>query len=136
MPDPIFTGHVDDSGKVHLDSPRVFSAYKKRLAGFGIEVVLRKQRTRRSLDQNNYWWAVPVKLMSEFMGEDLSSTHCSLLGACWGYHLNEKLNREMPNKGSSKALTSDEFSFMIEWAPVWAMETFGVQIPLPHEADS
>ena len=133
-PAPVFLGAVRSGALVFQGLP-VVSRYLRGLEGEDVEVIIRKLRSQRSLAQNAYWWAVPVEIMAEFMGEDRPATHYALLGECFGYHLNEKVGKQVPNKGSSSALTVEEFSALIEWCPPWAMTTFGVSIPLPNECD-
>jgi len=132
---PIFHGTVSDQGKLILERPMQFQQCLRGLAGKRVEVVVRKPKSQRSLDQSAFWWAVPVKIMAEYMGEDSTATHYALLGECFGYHHNAKLKKEVPNKGSSSALTVEEFSHLIEWAPRWAFDNFGVVIPLPNEVE-
>jgi hypothetical protein len=133
-PIPVFLG-VARAGELVYMNLSVVRRYLRGLEGEAVEIVIRKPRSQRSLQANAYWWAVPVEIMADFMGEDRVSTHYALLGECWGYHDNEKLGKRIPNKGSSSALTVQEFSELIEWCPPWAMTTFGVSIPLPNEAD-
>ena len=132
---PLFLGNVDAVGKLRIDEPYRFRKHLRAFVGKPVEVVVRKRRSKRSLEQNAFWWAVPVAIMAEFMGDDPEPTHYALLGECFGYHWNERLKREVPNKASSSRLTAEEFSQLIEWCPRWALEQFGVVIPLPNEAD-
>lgn len=74
--------------------------------------------------------------MAEYMGEEHMATLYALLGECFGYHWSDKLGREIPNKGSSSALTVEEFSHLIEWCPPWALLNHGVNIPLPNEVEA
>lgn len=134
-PAPVFEGTVNERGNLVLRRPYDFRKHLKRLREKPIEVVVRRRRSQRSLEQNSYWWAVPVPLMAEYMGEDRTSTHYALLGECFGYHHNERLGVMVPNKGSSSALTVEEFSHLIEWCPPWAFHNHGVRIPLPNEVD-
>ncbi len=132
---PIFHGAVTDQGKLKLERPLQFQQCIRGLAGKRVELTVRKPKSKRSLDQNAYWHGVAVAIMAEFMGEDNAATHYAMLGECFGYHWNEKLKKEVPNKGSSSALTVEEFSHLIEWAPRWASDSFGVVIPLPNEVE-
>jgi hypothetical protein len=134
-PNPIFLANVNQQGRIVFDEPSTFQNYLKTKAGRKIEVLVRPMRNKRSLQQNAYWWAVPVEIMAEYMGEERTATHYALLGECFGYHWNSQLNRDVPNKGSSSALTVEEFSALIEWCPPWALEHFDVHIPLPNECD-
>lgn len=98
--------------------------------------MVRRPASQRSIDQNAYFHAVPVTLMAEYMGEEHMATLYALLGECFGYHWSDKLGREIPNKGSSSALTVEEFSHLIEWCPPWALLNHGVNIPLPNEVEA
>ena len=133
-PKPIFIARVED-GRLRFEDPGTAAHYIRSLEGKAVLVAVRVFRGIRSIQQNNYWWAVPVELMAEYMGEDRTSTHYALLGECFGYHWNGRLKREVPNKGSSSVLTTEEFSELIEWCPPWALHNFGVRIPLPNECD-
>lgn len=135
---PIFRGTMSELGVLQFFNPihaAEYSNHLAKLAGKSVEVTVRPARSQRSLDQNAYWWAVPVRLMAEYMGEELTATHYALLGECFGYHYSERLGRLVPNKGSSSALTTEEFSRLIEWCPPWALEHHGVNIPLPNEVE-
>lgn len=132
---PIFAATVTEGGRLAIEQPSAFRGHLSRLNGKRVEVTVRRYREQRSLEQNAYWHAVPVTLMAEYMGEDHMATHYALLGECFGYHWNEGFGRYIPNKGSSSALTTEEFSHLIEWCPPWALEHHGVQIPLPNEVE-
>lgn len=132
---PIFHGMVNSNGSLRLDSPGAFRAWLGKLRAKPVEVIVRRLRSQRSNEQNAYWHGVPVRLMAEYMGEDHMSAHYALLGECFGYHHNERLGRLVPNKGSSSALRTEEFSHLIEWCPPWALLNHGVRIPLPNEVE-
>lgn len=134
-PVPIFAGMVTDGGLLRLERPLAYSSHLANLKGKRVEVIVRRERSQRSLDQNAYWHAVPVTLMAEYMGEDHMATHYALLGECFGYHHNAKFGLDVPNKGSSSALTVEEFSHLIEWCPPWALLNHEVRIPLPNEVE-
>ena len=131
---PIFLAH-SKAGRLVFKRPDIVSKYLTRVDGKELEVIIRSAKSKRSIQQNNYWWAVPVEIMADYMGEERTATHYALLGECFGYHWSDHLKRDVPNKGSSSALTTEEFSQLIEWCPPWALENFNVQIPLPNECD-
>jgi len=134
-PNPVFTANVNAQGRIVFDELERFNRFLQTKAGRRVEVLVRSPRNIRSLRQNAYWWSTPVEIMAAYMGEERTATHYALLGECFGYHWNDKLKQQVPNKGSSSALTVEEFSSLIEWCPPWALENFGVQIPLPNECD-
>lgn len=133
---PIFAATVNESGRLAIEQPSAFRAHLLRLKEKRVEVIVRRFRSQRSLDQNAFWHAVPVTLMAEYMGEEHMATHYALLGECFGYHFNAKLGRLVPNKGSSSALTTEEFSHLIDWCPPWAFHNHGLNIPLPNEVEA
>lgn len=133
-PTPVFVARIDGS-RVSVLNQLAFTRYLRKLDGKEVELVVRRRKSKRSLQANAYWWAVPVEIMADYMGEERTATHYALLGECFGYHRNEQLKRQVPNKGSSSALTVEEFSALIEWCPPWALDKFGVHIPLPNECD-
>ncbi len=132
---PVFRGKVNAQGNLELERQVDFWKYLCRFKEKRVEVVVRRVKSQRSLDQNAYWWAVTVEIMADYMGEERTAAHYALLGECFGYHYNEKLRRHVPNKGSSSRLTTEEFSQLIEWCPPWALENHSVNIPLPNEVE-
>ena len=134
---PIFHGKVTDDAKLELleterDQRRIWLG---ALTGQHVEVVVRKARTQRSLDQSSYWHAVPFRLLSEYWGEDIETTKLLVLGECFGWReLGE--GRRIPMKPSTSSLTVEEGSYLTDWMPPWAMMQFGVDIPLPEKAEA
>jgi hypothetical protein len=98
-----------------------------------VEIVIRKPRTQRSLDQNAYWWAVPVKILAEFCGYTENQMHYALLGECFGYEPGPH-GVPVPVKPSSADLSVEEFTHLIDWAQQWAASELGVDVPGPDEA--
>lgn len=133
---PIFTGKVDDDAVLMLtptEAPQR-RLHLKTLAGREVEIVIRKKRTQRSLDQNAYLHAVPFQILGEYFGEDIETTKLLVLGECFGWHVTKHGHR-LPIKPSTSGLTTEEGSQLIEWIPPWAMLNFGVDIPLPRKVD-
>lgn len=136
QPIPIFTGHVDEAGKLSLtEQQRCYRrAWLDTLKGQDVEVVIRKKRRQRSLQQSNYLHAVPFAILAEFFGEDIETTKLLVLGECFGWR--DVQGGRIPVKPSTAALTVEETSHLIEWMPPWAMTNFRVRIPLPNEAEA
>ena len=131
---PLFHGRITSDGKFELaDAERdLRRTYFRALAGKNVEIIVRKERTKRSLDQNAYLHAVPFPLLAEEWGEDIETTKLLVLGECFGWKELRDGHR-LPIKPSSAALTVEEASHLIEWLPPWAMVNFRVEIPLPRE---
>lgn len=133
---PIFHGLVTDDAKLVLDEQerdrrRIHLA---SLAGRRVDVVVRRERTQRSLDVNAYWHAVPFALLAEYWGEDIETAKLLILGECFGWKETRDGHR-VPIKASTSGLTTEEGSHLTDWMPPWAMTNFGVDIPLPKEGE-
>jgi hypothetical protein len=108
---------------------KVLAALKAR-AGQPTEVVIRKPKAQRSLDQNAWWWAVPVALLADHCGMTPSQMHYALLGACFGYQPGPT-GQPVPVKASSADLSVEEFRELMEWVLVFGPSELGVPIPEP-----
>lgn len=131
---PIFYGEVDTQCRVVLHEQAKYLQHKRSLAGKPIELVLRRKRSKRSLDQNAYLHAVPFMLISEAMGENINDVKLIVMGEKWGWHTVR--GYQLPVKGHTSELTTAEGAELIEWLPMWAAtELNGLYIPLPNEVE-
>jgi hypothetical protein len=87
---PVFIGDVDESAKLTLKAPSEFKRYIRGLIGRTVEVVVRRPRSIRSLNQNAYYWGVVIATLAEEFGYDPPDMHEALKG-----HF---LKREEPGK--------------------------------------
>ena len=132
---PVFHGSVTEDGTLVLfEAERARRrAHLQSLAGKIVEVVIRKERLRRSNDQNAYIHAVPVFLLAEYFGYSLDEMKWVLMGECWGWRMDKVSGREIPLKPHTSDMTVEECSHFIDWVIPWAMVNHGVAIPLPNE---
>lgn len=107
-------------------------AHLRAIAGKPVEIVFRKPRSKRSLDQNAYAHKWPFRIIADEMGESVEAAKLCILGEKFGWY--EVRGHLIPVKPSTSALTVEEFNELIEWMPVFALETFGAIVPLPSEA--
>jgi hypothetical protein len=126
-----FTGGVDTTGRLDDDVRRQIADAFKAFAGKRVDVTVKAHRSHRSLDQNAYWWAVPVAILAEHCGYEPEQMHYVLLGEWRGYE--PALTNPVPRCASSSKLTTGEFSDLIEWVQRWAATELDVQIPSPNE---
>ena len=131
---PIFAARVNERGQVVIQDRQAFDEYAKTLRGSDLQVILRKAQSQRSVQQNAYWWAVPVRLLADHCGYSDNDMHYALLGECFGYHVGPT-GKEQPNEPSSSALTVEKFTRLIEWVLVWGPQEMGCEIPAPPEVD-
>ncbi len=128
-------GEVDKRGeRVVLLDQAGYIRHKRTLAGQPIELVLRRKRIKRSLDQSAYAHSVPFALIAEHMGATMADAKLIIMGEKWGWHTVR--GRELPVKAHTSDLTTAEFSELIDWMPIFAAtELDGLFIPLPHEIE-
>lgn len=107
-------------------------AHLRKYAGALLDVVIRPHRAQRSLDQNAYWWAVPVELIAAHCGYEPEQMHYVLLGEWRGY-IEGPRGQAVPRCASSSKLTTAEFTELIEWVQRWAVQELSVQVPAPNE---
>jgi hypothetical protein len=120
VPDDAITVTVPADGVVAL----------RQFAGRAVSV--RLVRKLRSLDQNAYWWAVPVAIIADYCGYEPEQMHYALLGEWRGYD-DGPVGPPVPRCTSSSKLTTGEFTELIEWVQRWAATELDLQIPSPGE---
>lgn len=125
-------GYVDDAGHFSIDKRTEFHEAIKALAGHEVVVKVTPKQRKRSLNQNAYWWAEPVKRLAEHCGYTPAQMHYALLGECFGY-VAGPTGQPVPMQPSSSALNVREFSVLIDWVLVWANAELGVAVMPPDE---
>ena len=134
---PIFHGRIDEDGRFGLlaTEKALRLAYFKRLAGERVEVIVRKARTQRSIDQNKYLHAVPFPILALHFGDSVEGVKFDLMGEKWGW-TTTKQGHHIPVKGHTSQMTVEECTEFIDWLIPWAMTEHGVAIPLPNEVEA
>ena len=136
---PIFQGRVLPGGLLVLDRPKEYARYlRSAMKGRFIELIVRKQRVQRSLNQNAYWHAIAFPLLQEALGYDsIEELKLALLGECFGYHVDKLSGRQLPIELHTSGLDVDKGIHFTDW-----MIRFGAMlpspclIPLPSEAEA
>jgi hypothetical protein len=136
-----FSGLVKD-GRLPATVAEKFNDVLRRLDGKRFILTIREQKRRRSLNQNNYYFGVLVKRITEVfrdVGNDMDEVEVH------EYLKDEvgKLTRiaVLPDgevvkiRGSTKRLTTAEFENYLEKVRAWAA-TMGIALPLPNEIDN
>jgi hypothetical protein len=133
----VFRGAFDGSGAFRPDPPDAdrMARARRKLAGKRAEVVFRRPRSKRSLDQNAYAHAWPFRLLAEHFGDSVEGVKLDLLGECFGWTAAPITKRLVPVKPHTSALTVEEFSHFIDWMVIFGASN-GVVIPLPSEVEA
>jgi hypothetical protein len=123
----VFVGLVQD-GKLRLDSKKQYDAYITRFEGDEVEVTVRKRRSRRSEQQNGYYWSVVIPLMAEHCGYTRDEMHEAIKAKFLGQ---EDQSRGLLRIGSTARLNTLEFADLVDRVILWAAHELGVIIPAP-----
>ena len=127
MPIPIFRGRIE-SGKICLDRRDEFAQLIASLDGKSVELILRQLRTKRSNQQNKYYWGVVIALFAEHCGYGPEEMHDALRWQLLQRHDQGVL----PTIRSTADLSVDEFTEYVEQCRMLAAG-MGVVIPGPEE---
>lgn len=132
----VFDGRVTDGAKPVIDDVTRYRKALQTLAGRRVEFVLRKPKSKRSLDMNAYLHCEtgPFRLLAEHFGEDMAGVKYALMGECFGWVHSEAAGRDVPVKAHTSEMTIEESAYFVDWVIPWAAQNHGVLIPLPSEA--
>jgi len=128
---PIHTGTVTH-GKLILDAPQRYLVTLARLEGKPIELVVRRRRSQRSLNQNAAYWGIAVEILSEHTGYDKETMH-EALKAKFASRRDEKTGLLIVE--STAKMDTKRFNRYYEDIQRWAVEFLGVRIPSPNECE-
>lgn len=127
---PIFHGKIEGLLLV-WDNPEKVRGYLKGLEGKRIDVTIRKERSQRSTNQNNYYFGVVCKVLGDYFGYEVDDMHEALklkflqVGPC-----------DVPTIKSTTKLNTSEFEDYLERIRRWAATEYSVVVPLPNEAEA
>jgi len=140
QPVPVFEGDIVDKkltllGHVRKAMARWCSTFAN---GSHVDIVIRKHSSKRTLDQNAYYWGVVVPILADFIGHDNTEDMHT--------ELKEKFN-PVPSKldptkmigGSTTKLSTVEFmsaeDSYVNRICKWAAEEHSVFIPPPKKME-
>lgn len=130
MTTPIFKGQID-KGRIKTETPEKFAVYLAKLEGRRVEIVVRKQKSQRSIDQNSYYWGVVVEILRDRFGYEAEEMHEALKFKFLRTHEGEALETVK----STTKLNTAEFEDFLERIRRWAAQEYNCFIPLPNEVD-
>ena len=136
QPVPVFEGDVVDKklklqDQVKESIARWITTFKN---GTHLDIIIRKHKTKRTLEQNAYYWSVVVPILADEFGHDNAED------------MHEDLKREfnpVPSKldpskkigGSTTKLSTVEFADYVDRICRWAATEHGIYIPPPTKAE-
>jgi hypothetical protein len=130
---PIHTGIIKQ-GKEIFDSPNRYLVHKAKMEGKRFELVLRLQKSQRSIQYNRYYFGVIVEILSECIGYDRESMHENL-------KLKFASSRDPDHEGMfiierTSKMTTERFIKYCADIQQWAAEYLNVYLPDPNEYEA
>lgn len=133
------SAHIDLQGNLKMSNKDTFIKFAMSLNCKEFNITIEKKRSKRSNEQNRYYWGVVVQLMKQGLNDigymvDDEATHDFIKA-----EFNSKV---IVNEGTGESknipmtttnMTKTEFSEMIEKIKIFASEWLGVYIPDPNE---
>lgn len=122
-------------GKLKLYDQAGFKRLVASMPEDGLELILRKEKSKRSRDQRAYYWAVMVAYVSEFMGEEKDAVNEILK-----LKFNPKPSKDFHGNpitigGSFEKEPVAEVERIYEEIRAFFAVEFNLIIPLPNEVE-
>lgn len=141
----IFETNINELGQIQKGVNKAIRDVFKFFAKKRVVIKIEKAKKRRSLQQNAYYWAVPVKMIYDKLREAKPRQYEELLPE----HVHEflKVNflddkekidiegTEINKNLTTTELTTTEFMAYLADIQRWAIETLQLNIPDPNQED-
>lgn len=125
-------GQVTDKGKLELSNPDAFRESVSKLAGKRVYVVVDTERQKRSNDQNEYYWGVVLKLISEHTGYTVNELHDIVRYYFLGAEEKTIAGETVKILKSTTKLNTLQFEEYLGRIRDWASTKLNITIPLPN----
>jgi hypothetical protein len=129
MVTPIFQGTIQE-GKLMLDDKYRFLNYLSSMNGKRVTISVEKEKKKRSLNQNQYYWGVVLKLIADHTGAEPEEVHDALKMQ----FTSKRFVGNLVAPASTKKLDTIDFEAYLEKVRRWVQEELNVTIPLSHQA--
>lgn len=100
-----------------------------------LEVIIRRPSSQRSVLQNNYYWGVVIKLLSEYTGFTKDEMHEVLRQKFWGTKELDLDGELIIIPKSTTEFSTRIFEERLEDIRIWAKIDLDVDIPLPNKVE-
>ena len=139
QPTPIFESDVVD-GKLKT-LPHVKQSITRWLqtfkTGTHVDIIIRKHKTKRTDEQNKYYWGVVVSILGNHFGYDPEEMHEEL--KIMFNPIQSKIEPSRTIGGSTTKMDTKEFmaddDSYVERICRWAASKYGIYIPIPERAE-
>ncbi len=133
-----YFGKIDKSGKLTINNQKDFLKYLKQFVPINkdfteVEILVKKRKSKRSLEQNRLWWVYMTILANETgMMKDAMHEVCKYKFLKKETVI-EATGEIMEYIGSTTQLNKSEFADMIAELQQWAAESLNIILPSPGE---
>jgi hypothetical protein len=128
------------NGKLVIYAPGSFSTHLRGLGHGDLDIVVKRHKEQRSKNQNDYYWAVVVTPLAEYLGWDPDDLHEFYKANFFAKRATMKakggVNIEALIPRSTTELKTDEYEEVLDVIRRWAKEFHDFDIPLPNEGDN
>ncbi len=126
----IFVGTVEQ-GKLDIDFSANYERYLVTLEGQRVTIEVKKFKKKRSIEQNSYYWAVLIDILSKEFGYESEEIHLMLREKFLRIH--DNIHPDFVIARSTTKLTTVEFVEYIEKIQRWAAQEHQIYLPDPNE---
>lgn len=139
MSDPKLTYYGEMRDTLHIFNRAKLLQDLQQFAGKKLEIIIRKKRSRRSVEQNAYYWGVVIPMVQNGLKDvgyvvDKDGTHEFLKDRFNRIELvNEKTGEILNTTGSTTKLSTTEMMEYFAEIQRWAAEYLNIEIPDPGE---
>ena len=144
-PELIYIGQITNDGKIHLPK-KMRQEMASVFGGKNIEVRVRRKRSRRSLQANNYYWGCIVSpILYQFRqwdsetGWTIEMVHSILkekflpIVREWSGVVVPETGEYIPEPFTTTKLTKSEFADYCDHCAKYATQDLGIEIEKPQE---
>ena len=136
-----FLADVNDRGEMSWANPQSLQVFLRRVAGKKVRIGIELWRKKRSPAQRRFFHGVLVRMISDHSGNDTAEVHSAVK-----HQFPEYFRRwatitgkdghevEIDHWRSYEDLTTAEQEELNEKLRAWALDFFGLDLPLPNEA--
>jgi len=119
------------NGKLKLRNEETFKEQLARMKGT-VEIIVERTHSKRSLNQNAYYWGVMVKILSDELGYEPDEVH-EILKQKFNPQNLKIQDQEIVIGGSTTKMSTIDFMAYVEQIQRWAASYLHISIPSPNE---
>lgn len=129
-----FTYYSDvNDGKLQANVSDRIRAELAAFEGKRVEITIRKNRSKRSIEQNRLLWLYTTILSTELGYEKNEMHEIIKYKFLRRERVDEKTGEVFEYVGSTTGLTKSEFADLINELIRWAAQVFHISLPMPSE---